>query len=188
MQGLFTESARSSESTFRIKSPFRRKNEPKHGATCCSPRKAPTDRERLRQKNVPVPAAGELPNALNIKVSNPFHISNATYLSDISIHSAAQRGGGLLVDCLRLCRQSSSGELRHLLNISAHSLRPPRRLHTAFKMAARIPISQVPAMFARRQPKVFSISKREFPEIRKRESSLQQKPALSGQMLQPDES
>lgn len=30
-------------------------------------------------------------------------------------------------------------------------------------MAARLPVSQVPAMFARRQPRVFSISKREFP-------------------------
>lgn len=92
---------------------------------------------------------------------------------------AVRRGGGLLVDRVRLSRQSSSlGELRHRLNTSGQhpheSLK--RKLHTPYKMAARIPVRQVPAIFARRQPKLFNISKREFSARPQRGSSSQQNP------------
>lgn len=79
----------------------------------------------------------------------------------------AQRGGGLLVDSVRLSRQSSSlGRSRPRLNISGSPASSPpllRRPYIPHTMAARLPVSQVPAMFARRQPRVLSITKREFP-------------------------
>jgi hypothetical protein len=69
-----------------------------------------------------------------------------------------------LVDPARF--ESFRGELRHRLKISIRNtstkLPNPSRF-LLYTMAARITVGQVPAMFARRQPKVFGISKREFP-------------------------
>jgi hypothetical protein len=61
---------------------------------------------------------------------------------------------------------SVHGELRYRSTIyidGAAALNFQNSISLHNKMAAKITVGQVPAMFARRQQKVFSVGRREFP-------------------------
>lgn len=137
--------------------------------TRCSPRKAPPGRNRSPRrgrKMFPTRPSVKAPNVLNHLLQTRIPPIHAKLGHLYLISSADRRGGGLLVVCVPLCRLSSSPEaLRQPIRTS------PPRIHTrlprgsnniAYKMAARIPASQVPAMFARRQPRVLQTARREF--------------------------
>ncbi|KAJ5884886.1 hypothetical protein N7495_009396 [Penicillium taxi] len=100
----------------------------------------------------------KLSDALNISFS-PVSQLRQSFGSKFIQRSAVRRGGGHFVDSFAFANSARKPPctIEHLWQYLSISRTPSHRI---FKMAARIPMSQVPAMFARRQPRVHQIARR----------------------------